>query len=142
MTFPISEARLKIELTCQLEEVGHATRELEQFAERNRIPSPVMPTVQLALEEILTNIITHGLASVPDPKLSLSCHVSGQKLILEVTDNGPEFDPRKMPPVDITKVGERDVGGLGVYLVQKMMDGVDYSRRDNCNVLTLWKIWR
>jgi len=142
MTFPVSDARLQIELTCQLEEVGHAARELEQFAERNHIPSAVMPHVQLALEEILTNTITHGLISVANPKLSLSCHVSNQKLILEVTDNGPEYDPRKTPPNNIAAGDERDVGGLGVYLAQQMMDGMDYLRRDNCNVLTLWKIWR
>ena len=57
-----------------------------------------------------------------------------------ITDNGPEFDPFKQASPDTTlSIEDRPIGGLGIFLVQKLMDEVAYERRDDHNVVKLVK---
>ena len=62
----------------------------------------------------------------------------GLKLVFE--DNGIPFNPLEINEPDITKnVEERDIGGLGLFIVQKLATKIDYEYRDNHNILTIFK---
>ena len=64
----------------------------------------------------------------------------GGALVVTIVDDSIEFDPRQVPDTDIdAPLHERDPGGLGLLLVNSMMDGVDYRREDGRNVTTLTK---
>jgi len=61
-------------------------------------------------------------------------------LKIEIIDDGLPFDPTNRPMPDVTLSAEdREIGGLGIYLIQQIMDTVKYSRIDNNNILTLTK---
>jgi anti-sigma regulatory factor (Ser/Thr protein kinase) len=61
-------------------------------------------------------------------------------LTMTVEDNGPQFDPLTLPPPDLTtSLAERPVGGLGVFLVRRVMDAVSYQRVGSLNRLTVTK---
>ena len=96
--------------------------------------------IHLAVEEILLNIITYAY---PDEKgdIEISYMVNEKNdLMIKIKDRGIPFDPLKVPEPDThAPVEERQVGGLGIFLVQKIMDELFYERKDGCNVLTMIK---
>ncbi|MFM7144176.1 MAG: ATP-binding protein [Alphaproteobacteria bacterium] len=115
-----------IELPPDLGALGLLAQFLEEFAEANGIPPGPLLQLNLALDELVTNAITHGGSSEP---LSLVLRLSGDRLQAELTDRGRRFDPlREAPPPDLdSPLEERRVGGLGIHMVKKMMDLVDYQ---------------
>ena len=98
---------------------------------------------EVALDEVLANVVRHGLAGRAGEAtvgLELRLEVGVEPPVWEVvvTDDGPEFDPLRAPAPD-TSAGleERPVGGLGVALVRRLVDEVEYERRDGQNRLRL-----
>ena len=66
---------------------------------------------------------------------------STRKLRISFSDSGRAFDPLAEPEKDVKEsVAEKKVGGLGLFMVRKMMDSVEYKRENGCNNLTLGKI--
>jgi anti-sigma regulatory factor (Ser/Thr protein kinase) len=62
-------------------------------------------------------------------------------LLVQISDNGREFDPTQAPPPTVaTSLKEANVGNLGIHLVRSFANGIDYERRAGRNHLTLWFI--
>lgn len=102
--------------------------------------------VELALEEVLVNVITYAYADVdagtgPSPAIELSCDCDkGRAVTISVADQGTAFNPLDRPDPDTSlPVEKRAVGGLGIFLVKQMMDSVAYRRSRGRNVLTMVK---
>jgi serine/threonine-protein kinase RsbW len=97
-------------------------------------------TFELALEEIFMNIVMHGSRPGMAPRVEVSLHRDAESVTMTVEDDGPQFDPLSLPPPDVTtSVADRRVGGLGVFLVRKMMDSVSYARIAGRNQLRMSK---
>ena len=95
--------------------------------------------IKLALEEILVNVASYAY---PEDKgtMAVDLSISDNVVTLKISDNGLPFDPSDAKEPDIGLSAEdRDIGGLGVFLVQKLMDDMVYERVDEKNVLTLTK---
>ena len=95
--------------------------------------------IELALLEICVNIIMYAY---PHDKGDI--HVKSWqdegKIFLEIRDSGIPFDPRELKEPDIMEIIRNEKrGGLGVFLSRKLMDGFDYKRENNQNILTLYK---
>ena len=109
---------------------------LAEWLEGLGIPEELNMPVNLALEEIVSNVMLYAYP-----------HSSGRvmveytaPLIFTVSDNGIPFDPTKQKEADITlSAEERQIGGLGIHLVRQIMDEVKYERVEDKNVLTLIK---
>lgn len=96
--------------------------------------------IEVALEEVFVNIISYsGLSKTSLLKEDL--YISDQLVCCILEDSGKEFNPLKnIPQVDVTQSAEnRSLGGLGIFLVNEIMDQLSYERVDNCNRLTLIK---
>jgi anti-sigma regulatory factor (Ser/Thr protein kinase) len=84
--------------------------------------------VQLAVDEACTNIIKYAYSGEGVGRLKLVLELEGNELIITVTDWGKPFDPNTIPPPDLnSEVEERQIGGLGIYFIKKLMDDVSYS---------------
>ncbi len=96
--------------------------------------------IELASEEVLVNIINYAY---PDRTGDIEITLTPQEnkgLEIQVVDWGLAFDPLSVPEPDIcVPPQERKIGGLGVYLLRKIMDEVYYKREDNRNILTFIK---
>lgn len=97
--------------------------------------------IQLAADEAASNIIEHAYEGVSDGVLEISCNAKGDTLTITLVDHGESFDPSDVPAPDLTAdLSERKIGGLGIYLMRKLMDEVHYQpNADKSNTLTMIK---
>ena len=97
--------------------------------------------IQLAADEAASNIIEHAYEGVSDGLLELSCGVKGNTITIVLVDHGESFDPSEIPMPDLkADLSERKIGGLGIFLMRKLMDEVRYETKPNkSNVLTMTK---
>ena len=96
--------------------------------------------VELALEEIFTNIVKYNASGAGEITIQLDSR--DPDIVITVTDpDAPRFDPfTEAPRVDAGQpLGERVPGGLGIHLVRKMMDGIEYSHANRTATITLRK---
>ena len=97
--------------------------------------------IQLAADEAASNIIEHAYEGVSNGVLELSCEVKGDLLTIVLVDHGESFDPSEIPLPDLkADLSDRKIGGLGIFLMRKLMDEVHYETKSNrSNVLTMTK---
>ena len=98
-------------------------------------------SIQLAADEAASNIIEHAYEGIPEGEMEIGCGLRGDALIITLHDHGLPFDPSTVKPPNLTAdLSERQIGGLGVYLMRKLMDEVRYeSGSGDGNLLTLVK---
>lgn len=137
------DGRLAITLSNRLSDVSATMRRIEDFSLRHEVPAPVVQALLLALEESLVNIITHGYQDDHSHEIEVMLTLDETDLCVEIKDDGMAFDPRTVPPPDLSiPADQRPIGGLGVWLILQMMDDIEYSRDGTTNRLRLIKRWR
>jgi len=115
---------------------------LAEWIEGLEIPTELNMPVNLALEEAVTNVMLYAYPGRNDGKVFVEFQRvnNGKQLIFTISDSGIPFDPTAAPEADTTlSAEERQIGGLGIYLVRQLMDEVRYERIDDKNILTLVK---
>lgn len=129
----------RIQVSSRFDEIGRA----DAWLRAELLPhasEPVRHDLALVLEEVLTNVIRHGYGAGAEAWIDISAEISGGKLRLEVRDRARPFDPFTAAPPDLeADLAERPVGGLGIFLVRRLMDRVDYRRQGHENVLVMEK---
>jgi serine/threonine-protein kinase RsbW len=97
--------------------------------------------IQLATDEAASNIIEHAYENISDGILELSCGMEGDAIKIILIDRGESFDPSEVPLPDLkADLSERKIGGLGIFLMRKLMDEVHYEPKpDKSNILTMIK---
>jgi serine/threonine-protein kinase RsbW len=97
--------------------------------------------IQLATDEAASNIIEHAYENVANGVLELSCGVRDDLITIILIDHGESFDPSEIPLPDLkADLSDRKIGGLGIFLMRKLMDEVHYEAKpDKSNVLTMTK---
>ncbi len=125
-------------LANDIQEVGRVIDSLEEFGAENGIPPGEALRFGLALDELITNVISYGLAGRSGCTIRLMVQHENGILRAELVDDGVPFDPLtaevELPEGDIE---DRKVGGLGLTLVRKIMDRLDYRREDGFNRLKM-----
>ena len=125
-------------------EIGQISRLagfVEEVAEKNGINPGTASAINLALEEIVTNVIMYAYPKGTEGFAEIKVRTRDNAIDFEVNDSGKPFDPTAMPEVDITLGAEdRKIGGLGIHLARKIMDAISYERKNDKNILTLTKM--
>ncbi len=97
-------------------------------------------SLQLAADEAATNIIEHAYEDILDAEFDVSCDMQGRALVIIMHDTGISFDISKVKQPNLkADLSERQIGGLGVYLMRKLMDEVHYETNSTGNILTMIK---
>ena len=131
-------AKLSMKVETRHAELNDIVAAVEGMAERENWPPELAFRVQLAIEEVVLNVMDYGYdEGVHEFELILTSEAD--TLTIEVVDDGRPFDPlNDVSEPDLeASVEERKVGGLGIHLVKTMMDQVDYRREQGRNHLTL-----
>ena len=107
-----------------------------EFGQHYGLAPTVMHDLNLALEEILTNIISYGYTDGQEHEIRVRLSVRPGEVKAEVEDDGQSFNPLAAPePHTAEALEERTIGGLGIHLVRTLMDGLEYKRQADRNVL-------
>ena len=134
---------LSISLRNHLSALERLHQVLWEFGKKQELPPNVINTMNLALEEIVTNVIEHGYEDTGEHVIIIRCSVQDGEVMAEVEDDGQPFNPLQCPDPDITKTLEdRPIGGLGIYLIRNVMDGLDYTYQGGKNQIRLKKALR
>ncbi len=98
-------------------------------------------SLQLAADEAASNIIEHAYEGISDATLEITCDMQGDSIVITMRDSGKPFDPSKVKQPNLkADLSDRQIGGLGVYLMRKLMDDVSYqSNSSTGNLLTMTK---
>ena len=112
-----------------------------KFARSRGLVDRDVYAVQLAVDEACSNIIEHAYEGIHDGQIEVSCEDHRGRLTVSLLDWGKPFDPAVVSDPDLSDdLSERQVGGLGIFLMRKMMDEVHYqSSPDRGNTLTMVK---
>ncbi len=131
-------AKLSLKVKPSASELDMIFAEVESLADQENWSSTLVYRVNLVLEEIVLNTIDHGHHNdLQDIDIILTSEEDA--LTIEITDNGLPFDPRNASlnrSLD-APLEERPIGGLGLYLVNTLMDKLHYKREEGRNHLTL-----
>ena len=132
--------RLELTLLNQQPEVSRAQDELERFAAEHAFPERKLRDVQLAVEEHLTNVLHYAYADAAEHRILVHLEFNAPELRLEVVDDGRPFNPLLHPTPDLTlPIDQKPIGGLGIHMIRKSLDQVEYRREADKNVLILVK---
>jgi serine/threonine-protein kinase RsbW len=130
----IAQLRLK----TQLAELARLAGETSRLGAVYHLQDEVIAHLNLVLEEVVSNIIRHGYRGREDGEVSLAIRISPEAIAVTVEDQGMPFNPLGLPDPDLTvPLEEREVGGLGVYLVRKLTDELDYRSEGGRNILRM-----
>ena len=134
----------KLDETLTLSNDVHQVPELNNFvksvADRLNLDSSLSSQLTLAVEEAVVNVMNYAYPIGTQGDISVEAQATEQWLKFIITDEGKAFDPTQGGNADTTlSAEERPIGGLGILLVQSLMDSINYERIDGKNVLTLKK---
>ena len=125
-------------LSNDLQEISRVIDSIEMFCADEGIMPQQGLRFSLALDELITNIVSYGLSDRSDGEISLSVQHKDGALHAEIADNGPQFDPFSAQIASQSgPIEERNVGGLGIALVKAVMDRLEYRRDGGFNRLNI-----
>jgi serine/threonine-protein kinase RsbW len=134
------EGSITVRLPADLREIERLNRVIRQFGDLHEVPSRTLYAVNLALDEVVTNVVRHGFEDPAGQEIVALVTAHPGEITTEVFDAGRAFDPLAVPPPNLeAPLSERSLGGLGIHLIRSLMDGIEYRRENGKNVLTLRK---
>ena len=127
-------------LANDISEINKLNEFIEEIGDEFSLSPDVTFNLNLVLEEAVVNIINYAYPKEEHENIYLSARLHEGSIILILTDTGKEFDPTTAPEADITlSADERQIGGLGIFLIRQIMNEVKYERIEGKNILTLEK---
>ncbi len=135
-----TSSEISVLLKVKHNPVQEAQMALEQMVQRHGLPMSVYEELLVVCDEVLSNIVKYGASQSREPVIAMDAAIVGQSLKLVFKDDGVPFNPltKEAPDLELP-VYERNIGGLGVFLVQSLTNEQHYSRTKGQNVLTLLK---
>src|SRR5258708_16471084 len=111
------EGSITIRIAADVKEIERLNRLVRQFGELHDVPSRTLYAVNLALDELVTNVVLYGFESAVDKEVLITIATRNGELIASVSDDGREFNPLEVKTPDLNAtLAERDLGGLGIHL--------------------------
>ena len=111
--------------------------EIRQLKEYEDLSPKTQYVLDLALEEMATNIIKYGYDEPGTRPIEISVGFDQKDLRLVLSDDGHEFNPLEAQAPAEAGIEERDIGGMGIYLTRNLVRSMEYERKENRNVLSI-----
>jgi serine/threonine-protein kinase RsbW len=124
---------------AEIENIPVIADGIGEYLAREGADPAIIPDIELAVDEAMTNIIMHGYRGKKG-MIRITCS-SGQGLVnIVIRDRAPAFNPLSVKEPDISAgLADRTAGGMGIYLIKNVMDSVRYEHSGTENILTMEK---
>jgi len=134
------EDHLTLRIKSTFTEIPAASEAASRWLAARNVPLAADYLANLTIEELVTNCIKYGYDDSAEHIIIFEMKLVAGELVLTVTDDGRPFNPLELPEPDISQaMADRPIGGLGIHLLRKMSDRIDYTRTEGKNRLTLRK---
>jgi sigma-B regulation protein RsbU (phosphoserine phosphatase) len=130
----------KLELTIpnSLSENARVKEHFDAFSAHYGIPDKIRLKMHVVIDELLMNIVSYAYLDDQKHEIGFKVELSADRLKVSMVDDGIPFNPLGIETPDTElALEEREIGGLGIHLIRKMMDRVSYRRRIDKNVITV-----
>jgi anti-sigma regulatory factor (Ser/Thr protein kinase) len=136
-----TEPMTKLRLRAVLENVSLAVDFVARLGEAAGFEGQELYQIQVAVDEACANIVQHAYAAMDPGDMEISCYLEGSSFVIQIQDWGQSFEPGDVADPDVdAPLEERNLGGLGLFLMRQFMDAVEFTdRRDGGNELTMVK---
>ena len=130
----------EIKIKNQVGELEKVNQFVEEICEELGLDMELQMNLNLVLEEMVSNVIFYAYPKGTPEEIELAAESDGKELTFVLSDNGIEFDPTAKEDADPdVNPMERDIGGMGIYIVKNIMNKVTYQRLEGKNLLTMQK---
>ncbi len=117
---------------CHTEELAKIRRFVIKRAIKNGFDEEVAEHIALAVDEVCTNIIKYAYKYDLNKEIEIETYIQGQNFVVKISDEGEPFDPKNVQQLDMQKYfKELKKGGLGIQIIRKIMDEIDYQSANN-----------
>lgn len=131
----------ELTINATVENIEKVTAFVDEQLEALDCPMKAQTQIDIAIDELFSNIAHYAYNPEVGPA-TVRVEVTQDPLAVMVTfiDNGKQYDPLAKEDPDVTlSAEERDIGGLGIYIVKKSMDEITYEYKDGKNILRIKK---
>ncbi len=131
----------ELEIEAKDETLEQVLGFVDETLEEMECPMKTQTQIEIAVEEIFVNIAHYAYGGEPGPaRITIETQEDPRGVIIGFSDEGVPYDPLAKPDPDVTlSAEERQIGGLGIYMVKKSMDKVTYASEDGKNILHIRK---
>ena len=128
----------KIKLPANIYNLRKLIQFVSNFAKEKGFARKRSREIELAVEEALVNILKYAYPDKNTGEVEVRCQIDNDAvLVIEILDTGAPFDIRYFSEPDLNvNISDRKIGGLGIFLIRKMVDEVHYRRDGESNILT------
>lgn len=119
---------VQFSVKAAMENVPAATQRIAKVAREVGFDEPALYQIELAVDEACANVVEHAYPQGEQGDLEISCYLEGRCFVIRVRDWGAGFDPVTVEEPNVNApLEERGLGGLGLFLVRRVMDRVKFS---------------
>jgi anti-sigma regulatory factor (Ser/Thr protein kinase) len=131
----------ELTIEAKVENLDEVLAFVDEFLETLDCPPKAQMQVDVAVEELFVNVAKYAYApAVGSVTIQLAALEDNSEVSVTLIDRGVPYDPLAKKDPDVTlSAQERQIGGLGIYMVKKSMDSVEYAYQDGQNILTIRK---
>jgi len=131
-------SKIIIKINNELSELDNVFTRLHTFALSENLDKKIVFNMHLALDEILNNTISYGYIDNDIHIIYVTIEKTNTLLNIEIRDDSKEYDITQRSDPDVSKpLGEKNIGGLGIYLVKNLFDTISYKRKNGLNILSM-----
>ncbi len=132
--------RKELRIKNQISELERVNQFIEEIGEELGLSMELQMNLNLVMEEMVSNVIFYAYPEGADAEIELLAKSDGKELTFVLSDQGREFDPTMREEADPNvNPAEREIGGMGIFIVKNIMNQVTYQRLEGKNLLTMTK---
>jgi serine/threonine-protein kinase RsbW len=132
--------RKELKLKNQVGELERVNTFVAEICEELHLDAELQMNLNLVMEEMVSNVIFYGYPQGATADIELLAESDGKELTFVLSDQGVAFDPTQKEDADVdVNPADRELGGMGIYIVKNIMNQVTYQRLKGRNLLTMKK---
>ena len=132
--------RKELRLKNHMQELERVNKFVEEIGEELGLDMELQMNLNLVMEEMVVNVISYAYPEGKEADIELVAEYDGKELTFVLSDRGKEFDPTLKGDTDMdVNPAERELGGMGIFIVKNIMNEVTYQRLEGKNLLTMTK---
>ena len=129
-----------VRITNQRDQVDTVRKFFDEYSEENKLTEKTVHDIQMALDELLTNIVNYGYEDSDEHKIDVRFGINDDAVRVEIIDDSKPYNILEQENPDISlSVEDKPIGGLGIFLIKKLMSNVDYYTKEGKNHLVMTK---